>query len=117
MPSPNRASFPAYHLWNNVDLLVNCFYRREVFLIFCGTIIRAVTFALLLSSLSMILFLMYTAYTVTGGVLTNEIVFTPLSLLIQLRISSVYFLRCIMCLAEGIVAITRIQVCGSWTVC
>ena len=72
------------------------------------------SFVLLTPSTTM--FMMYTAYTVTGGVLTNEIVFTPRSFVFQLSATSVFsFLRAIMNLAEGTVAVSRIQVCGRLT--
>ena len=86
------------------------FYRNESFIIFQGAIIRACTLANMIVSVSIIMWLMMTAYVGTGGEPTTRQVFTTLSLLTTLRLSTYFFVLAILGYSEGQVAISRIQV-------
>ena len=57
------------------------------------------------------MFLVFTTYVVTGGELTPKKVFTALSLLITLRLTSIhFFIQNVLGISEGFVATTRISV-------
>ena len=61
-------------------------------------------------SISIIMWLMMTAYVASGGEPTTRQVFTTLSLLTSLRLSTYFFVLAILGYSEGQVAISRIQV-------
>lgn len=62
-------------------------------------------------SLNIVMFIVFSVYAATGGVLTPKKVFTTLSLLIVLRLTTVHFLvQNFLAFAEGRVATIRLQV-------
>ena len=73
--------------------------------------IRACTLSFYMASISIIMFLIFTTYSGTGGDLTSKKVFTALSLLITLRLTSIhFFVMNVLGFSEGYVATTRISV-------
>lgn len=83
-----------------------------------GGLIRASGAGLMIVSLTMFMFVMFSVFTATGGQLSPRIIFTTLSLLITLRTSSVDFLvRNILSISEIQVAIARLQVSVFYDAC
>ena len=72
--------------------------------------IRACNLAYMIVSTSIIMWLVLTVHTNTGGELSTGQVFTTLSLLTALRLSSYFFVLALLGYSEGHVAIHRIQV-------
>lgn len=62
-------------------------------------------------SISIIMWLTLTVHVSAGGELSTKQVFTTLSLLTALRLSSYFFVLAILGISEGKVAFSRIQVC------
>ena len=76
-----------------------------------GSVIRAINLGYFSLSLPLFMFILTTVYTSTGGTLTPKSVFLTLSLLSTIRFTSVFFmLRATIEIAEGAVALKRIQV-------
>ena len=76
-----------------------------------GGVIRASGAVLMIISLTLFMFVVFSVFTATGGQLSPRIIFTTLSLLITLRLSSVdYVVRNILSMSEIHVAIARLQV-------
>ena len=85
--------------------------RKESLIIFRGALIRASNAAYYTVSIVAIMFMLFTTYVKTGGELTPKRVFTTLSLLIILRLTSIHFLvQSLLGLNEGRVASARITV-------
>ena len=72
--------------------------------------IRACNLAYMIVSTSMIMWLVLTVRVSTGGELSTRQVFTLLSLLTSLRLSSYFFVLALLGFSEGRVAVHRIQV-------
>ncbi len=88
-------------------------YRKESLLILQAGLIRAASLAFMMISLTLLMYIIFTAYTATGGVLTPKKVFTTLSILIVIRLTSVHFLvQNSLSMMEGRVATVRLQVCA-----
>ena len=85
--------------------------RLESTLILKGGLVRAFSLAFMIVSITIMSFIVFSVYTGTGGILTPKKVFTVLSLLINLRLTSVHFVvQNALAMSEGHVAISRIQV-------
>ena len=95
-----------------IHLMICSFFlnRNESFVIFQGAIIRACTLANMIVSISIIMWLMMTSFVGSGGEPTTRQVFTTLSLLTSLRLSTYFFVLAILGYSEGQVAVSRIQV-------
>ena len=77
-----------------------------------GGIVRAVSLGFMIVSLTLIMYLVFSVYTGTGGILSPKKVFTTLSLLIVLRLTSVHFaIQAALAISEGRVAVVRLRVC------
>jgi hypothetical protein len=62
-------------------------------------------------SLTLLMFLLFSVFTAIGGELTPKRVFTTLSLLIVLRLTTVeFFILNVLAMTEGRVAVVRLQV-------
>lgn len=83
--------------------------RQESNIVFKGSVIRACNLAYMIVSTSMIMWLVLTVRVSTGGDLSTRQVFTLLSLLTSLRLSSYFFVLGLLGYSEGRVAIHRIQ--------
>lgn len=93
-------------------------HRLETNTILKSSMIRAINFALFTVSLTIIMFLVFSVYTGTGGVLSPKKIFTILSLTATLRVNSIhFFVLCVLGLSEIFVAISRIQVGNSYRIC
>lgn len=90
--------------------MLNSCCRQESNIIFRGAIIRACNLAYMIVSTSIIMWLVLTVHTSIGGELSTRQVFTLLSLLTSLRLSSYFFVLALLGFSEGRVAIHRIQV-------
>jgi hypothetical protein len=87
--------------------------RKESSIILQAGFVRASGLAFTIISLSLMMFIIFTAFAATGGVLTPKKVFTTLSLLVVLRSTSIYYLVLnIPAMVEGRVATVRLQVIG-----
>lgn len=65
----------------------------------------------MVTTLTLLMFLVFTVFTATGGELTPKKIFTTLSLLITLRITNVdYMVLNILSMSEFKVVMTRLQV-------
>ena len=85
--------------------------RMESLLIFKAAILRACNFAFFLCSVPIAMYIVFVAYTLSGGVLSPRKVFTVLVLLYYLRLTSVlFFVANTLGISEGSVAFKRIQV-------
>ena len=85
--------------------------RKESLIIFQGALIRACNYAFYTVSVVTIMFMLFTTYVKMGGELTPKRIFTTLSLLTILRLTSIHFLiLSLLGLNEGRVASTRITV-------
>ena len=89
-----------------------CLRRKESILVTLAAMARAITSAFLLVSPGMVTLLMFSTFAVTTGQpLSPAIVFTSISLLSNLRVTSIMLmLRAILGLQEGRVAFQRIEV-------
>ena len=87
-------------------------HRKEFFIILQGGLIRAYNLTISLTfSRTLIMFIVFTAFTATGGTLTPRRVFTTLSLVVFMRKSMLFiFVRGIFQLSESRVGDDRIQV-------
>ena len=75
-------------------------------------LVRASNLALSFVSTPLVMFVVFTAYTASGGLLTPKNVFTTLSLVVLLRLTTVKFMSAlIIALMEGRVVLVRLQVC------
>ena len=89
-------------------------FSKESRIILQGGLIQGFSLGLTFTSLTLLMFFIFTAYTANGGELTPKKVFTTLSLLIVLRLTSVYFfIENVLAMTEGRVAVVRLQVGGS----
>ena len=80
-------------------------------MVFKGSVIRAFNLGYYTFSLPVILFVVFSVYVSTGGRLTPKIVFTAISLLNLVRVTSVHFIvHAVLFISESLVAISRIQV-------
>ena len=87
-------------------------YRMESKIILHGGMVRASSLGFTFVSLTLLMFLLFSTYTATGGELTPKKVFTSLSLLIFLRLTTVhFFIQNVLAMTEGRVAVVRLQVC------
>ena len=68
---------------------ITYFLRRESTIILKGGLVRAFGLAFMIVSITIMTFILFSVYTSIGGVLTPKIVFTVLSLIIILRLTSV----------------------------
>ena len=94
----------------NLDEL-NSTSRKESLIIFKGALIRACNYAYFTVSIVTVMFMLFTTYVKTGGQLTPKQIFTTLSLLFILRLTSIYFLiQSLLGINEGRVASARITV-------
>lgn len=85
--------------------------RKESFIILQAGLIRAASLGFMIVSLNIVMYIIFTAYTATGGILTPKKVFTTLSLLIFLRLTTVhFFIQNVLAMVEGRVATVRLQV-------
>ena len=86
--------------------------RKETRIILLASMFRAVNLAFFYVSLGVVNLLMFSTFTLaTGNPLTPAIVFTTLSLIQGLRLSTIMFMvRLILGVQEAKVAFTRIQV-------
>ena len=76
-----------------------------------GALIQALNLGFFSFSLPVILFVTFSVYASVGGTLTPKRVFTTLSLLSLVRVTSVHFIvQASLTLSEARVAIQRIQV-------
>lgn len=74
-------------------------------------LVRAANLAYSNISLTLIMFIVFTVYTARGGELTPKRVFTSLSLIAILRVSTVHFMGyTVIALMEGRVVLVRLQV-------
>ena len=90
---------------------LNTICRKESVINQQGGVIRASGAGLIIISLTLLMFLVFTVFTATGGELTPRNIFTTLSLLITLRVTSVdYMVLNILSMSEFKVVITRLQV-------
>ncbi len=72
---------------------------------------RAASLAFMITSLTLIVYIVFAVYTATGGDLTPKKLFTTLSLLIVIRTTTVYaFIVNTLAMVEGRVATVRLQV-------
>ena len=85
--------------------------RLETNTVLKSSMIRAINFAVFTVSLTTIMFLVFSVYIGTGGILSPKKVFTILSLTATLRINSIhFFVLCVLGMSEMFVAVSRIQV-------
>ncbi len=90
---------------------MSVFFRKESLIILKGGLVRAFGLAFMIVSVTIMTFLVFSVYTATGGILSPKKVFTVLSLLLILRLTSVHFLvQNSLAMSEGFVAISRINV-------
>ena len=99
-------------------------HRKESSIILQGGFIRAYNILLSYVSPTLLMFIVFSSLTGTGGSLTPRRVFTTLSLTLILRRSTLrFFARSVFFISEANVAFTRIQVrqvgeswpeCGGW---
>ena len=76
-----------------------------------GALIRGLNFGFYSFSLPVILFVTFSVYASVGGTLTPKRVFTTLSLISFIRLTSVHFIvQAALTLSEARVAVQRIQV-------
>ena len=95
-----------------------CQFRKESKIILQGGMVRASGLGYTFVSLTLLMFLVFTVYIVTGGELTPKKVFTTLSLLIVLRLTSThFFVQNVLAVTEGRVAVVRLQVSSMLNVC
>jgi len=87
------------------------FHRRESSLILRAGLIQAYNIVLVMISRSLIMCIVFSTFVGTGGLLNPQRVFTTLSLVQILRLTSGHFLaRSIVMLSEASVAESRIKV-------
>ena len=92
--------------------------RKESFLILQAGLVRAASLGFMIVSLTLIMYIVFTAYAATGGVLTPKKVFTTLSLLIVVRLTTIHFLiQNVLAMVEGRVATVRLQVIACVSLC
>ena len=86
-------------------------YRSEMMIIMKAALIQGISFSIFFFSMPVILFVTFSVYASVGGTLTPKRVFTTLSLLSLIRLTSVQFIvQASLMLSEAGVAIQRIQV-------
>ena len=74
-------------------------------------LVRGSSLAFVIMSVSLIMYIVFAVYTSTGGELTPKKVFTTLSLLIVIRLTTVhFFIQNTLAMVEGRVATIRLQV-------
>ena len=92
-------------------VLFHLICRHESNIIFQGALIRACNLGFMIVSVTFITWLVFTVYVTTGGTLTPKKVFTTLSLVTFLRLTSIHFVILnALGMSEGRVALKRIQV-------
>ena len=85
--------------------------RKESRIIFHGGMVRGSSLGFTFVSLTLLMCLPFTVFAATGGELTPKNVFTTLSLLIILRLTTVhFFVQNVLAMTEGRVAVVRLQV-------
>ena len=95
----------------NVQWSLPVIYRSEFWILLKGSMIRAFNLGYFSFSLPLILFVVFSVYTSTGGELTPKGVFTVLSFLTSVRLTGVHFVvACSLMTSEAHVALKRIQV-------
>ena len=73
--------------------------------------VRGSSLGFTIVSLTLLMCLLFSVFAATGGELTPKRVFTTLSLLITLRFTTVhYFVKNVLAITEGRVAVVRLQV-------
>lgn len=115
---PSRSLIYHHHQHSASYVDINCFpkimYRIESVIIFQGGLARAISLGFMIVSIVLMMFIAFSVYTGSGGILTPKKVFTVLSLLTVLKLTSVQFMVLnALSISEGRVALTRIQV--SWS--
>ena len=84
---------------------------KESRIIFHGGMVRGSSLGFTIVSLTLLMFLLFSVFAATGGELTPKRVFTTLSLLIVLRLTTVhFFVQNVLAMTEGRVAVVRLQV-------
>ncbi|XP_064396710.1 ATP-binding cassette sub-family C member 4-like isoform X2 [Halichondria panicea] len=82
---------------------------RESFIILQSATIRAIGLSLILVSVPIVSFTLFSVYTAIGGILTPKKVFTTLSLIILLKLDVYAVVNIELAISEGLVAISRIS--------
>ena len=91
------------------------YHRMESRLIQFAGLIRAGLYGFELVFHIIVLYVTFSVYASTGGEVTSRKVFTTLSLILLLRLTSVFFfMNAILTISEGTVAIKRLQVCNNY---
>jgi len=86
-------------------------FRSEFWILLKGSMIRAFNLGYFSLSLPLIMFVVFSVYTSTGGKLTPRGVFTVLSFLTGVRLTAVHFVIVFTLMtSEALVAVKRIQV-------
>ena len=86
-------------------------YRSEVFIIILSFMIRAVNLTQVWIAIPIIMFVVSSVYVSIGNELSPRVIFTSLSLLITIRLTSVhFFVLCTLYVSEAMVAVKRITV-------
>ena len=92
-------------------ILLICWLSKESHIILQGGMVRGSSLGFMIVSLTILMFLVFSAFTASGGELTPKKVFTTLSLLIVLRLTTVhFFVQNVLAVSEGRVAVVRLQV-------
>ena len=94
-----------------MQTVITSFSRSEIAMILKESIIRAFNLGGFSYSLPVILFVMFSVFTATGGQLTPNSTFTAISLLTTVRLTVFYMLvLSVIFTSEAVVAMKRIQV-------
>ena len=95
----------------NVQWSLLVIYRSEFWILLKGSMIRAFNLGYFSFSLPLLLFVVFSVYTSTGGELTPKGVFTVLSFLTGLRLTGFHYaVKFTLTASEANVALKRIQV-------
>ena len=86
-------------------------FRKESALVLQAGFTRAIGLAFMIVFINIVTYITFAAYTASGGELSAKKVFTTISLLIGIRLTSVFqFIQNILGIVEARVASVRIQV-------
>jgi len=100
-----------YYYSSSSLLYYVCSSRRESALILYAGFIRGAALGFMIVFVNIVMFITVTAFVTNGGKLTSKGVFTTISLLINLRLTSVhFFVQNILGIVEAQVAARRLQV-------
>ena len=87
-----------------------CFRKESALILYAG-FIKAIALALMIVFVNIVMFISFTIYVANGGELTSKKVFTTISLLINLRLTSIhFFVQNVLGVVEAQVAAVRLQV-------